>query len=79
MNLLKVLKDITTTADGQTFDNIRISSLLATLAYIAMSVANVFVLKHDFDPTAYGTGAAALFAAAGAAIRLKQTDEPSAQ
>lgn len=78
MNLQKVLKDITTTANGQTFDNIRISSLVVTLAYVALTFVSIFYLKQAFDPATFGAGAGAIFAAAGAAIGLKKGDEPGA-
>lgn len=76
--LLRVLKDITTTGNGQTYDNIRISSLVVVLAYLAFEAVNLFYLRQNFDPTAFGTGIAAIFASVGAAINLKKGDEPSA-
>lgn len=77
MSFLKVLKDISTTADGATFDNIRISSTVAVIALICLSAANLYA-QRTFDALAFGGGVATVLAATGAAINLKKKDEPDA-
>lgn len=76
--LSKVLKDITTTANGETFDVIRIGTMIVTLAYMGLEIANIVALKQPFNAAEFGTGIAAVYAAAGAAIGMKKGDEPNA-
>lgn len=69
---------LTTGADNRTPDVIRIGSILLGAQFLALAGWSSFVQGSPFDAMAYGTGAAALLGATGAALRLKKTDEPEA-
>lgn len=71
MDLLRrILRQTTTGPDNQTFDIVRIAGGLMALQFLANSLWAVIVKNHDFDPTSYGTGAAAMLTALGAAMRI---------
>lgn len=76
MALLWFLRKITTGKDNETPDCIRIGGILLGAQFILLAGFDAIVLKHPFDPNAYGIGAAALLAAIGAALRMKAPTEP---
>lgn len=74
--LLRMIRKLTTGKDNSTPDVIRIGGILLGFQFIVLAGFDAFVLRNAFDAMAYGGGAAALLAAIGAALRLKQTSEP---
>lgn len=73
--ILMFIRKITTGRDNETPDLIRIGGILIGFQFILLASWDAFGLRNAFDPMAYGGGAAALLAAIGAALRLKQTSE----
>lgn len=71
-------RQLTTSRDNQTPDVIRIGSILLGAQFLALAGFDALVLHNSFDPSNYGTGAAALLAATGAALWAKRKDEPEA-
>lgn len=71
------LKDISTTRDGESFDVIRVTLILAGLAFIFATIWDVVVNKH-FNGFEVGGGFGAMTGGAGVGIGQKQKDEPSA-
>lgn len=67
----KLLIHMTTLSDNKSFDIVRIMGLFMGLQFLGNALFAVVVKGHDFDPNAYGLGAAALLAALGAAMRLR--------
>jgi hypothetical protein len=76
MKLPKFIQDILTTADGITFDNVRLGMAICTVSLVGFEFYQVVIKAEAFDPVAFGTGAAALFAGGGAGIAMKKRDEP---
>ena len=74
--LRKVLVDISTGIDGKTFCWARVSGHLAVVSYIGLSVSD-FVVSHQFNPIAFGTGFGALIGSVGGAIWAKRDTEPT--
>lgn len=72
------LRELTTSRDNQTPDVIRIGAILIGAQFVAHAAFDLFALNNGFDPTSYGTGAAAILAATGAALWAKRNDEPGA-
>lgn len=73
--ILMFIRKLTTGRDNHTPDLIRIGGVLIGFQFILLAGWDAFGLRNAFDPMAYGGGAAALLAAIGAALRLKQTSE----
>lgn len=73
--ILMFIRKLTTGRDNHTPDLIRIGGILIGFQFILLASWDAFGLRNAFDPMAYGGGAAALLAAIGAALRLKQTSE----
>lgn len=72
------LRELTTSRDNQTPDVIRIGAVLIGLQFVLNAGLDLIILRNPFDPSNYGTGAAAILAATGAALWAKRTDEPGA-
>lgn len=70
---------LTTSRDNQTPDVIRIGGVLIGVQFLLHSGFDLVVLNNAFDPTNYGTGAAAILASIGAALGFKRRDEPEPQ
>lgn len=70
------LRHLTTGKDNTTPDVVRILGLLIGVQFILNAGWAIVVQNAPFDPTNYGTGAAALLAAIGAALGLKAKCEP---
>lgn len=68
----RVLKDITTTANGQDYDVGRVLGILGVLTFLGLSIAN----WAKFDPQTFGVGFAAVIAGMGAALALQHKTEP---
>lgn len=77
--ILKWVRLLTTSRDNQTPDVIRIGTILIGTQFVVLAGWDAFVLRNSFDPSNYGTGAAAILAAAGAALWAKRKDEPGAE
>lgn len=75
MAILLFIRKLTTGRDNHTPDLIRIGGVLLGFQFILLAGWDAFGLRNAFDPMAYGGGAAALLAAIGAALRLKQSSE----
>ncbi|MBF7012529.1 hypothetical protein QUC32_23050 [Novosphingobium resinovorum] len=73
---LRVIRHLTTGKDNATPDVIRIGGILMGAQFLALATYDVIALGHAFSPTDYGAGAAALLAAIGTALRIKQSTEP---
>jgi hypothetical protein len=72
---LLFIRKITTGKDNETPDLIRIGGILLGFQFIVLAGWDAFGLRNAFDPMAYGGGAAALLAAIGAALRMKEPTE----
>lgn len=70
------LRGLTTSRDNQTPDVIRIGAVLIGAQFVINAAFDLFALHNAFDPTNYGTGAASILAATGAALWAKCKDEP---
>ena len=70
-----VMKDMLTEIDGQSYAVVKVLGFLVVLVFMVLEVC-AFFLQKPFDAQAYGLGAGAAIAAMGAAIRLtdKQND-----
>lgn len=75
--VLTWVRILTSTRDNKTPDVIRIGGILLGTQFLVLAGWDIAVHGHPFDPMNYGTGAAALLTAIGAALRLKKCDEPS--
>lgn len=76
--ILKWVRELTTSRNNQTPDVIRISTILLLAQFSINSGYDLFGLGNPFEPTDFGTGAGLILAAAGAALLMKQKDEPDA-
>lgn len=70
---------LTTSRDNQTPDVIRLGAILIGLQFLVNAGFDLFILNNAFSPTNYGSGAAAILAATGAALWAKRKDEPGAE
>lgn len=72
------LNDLMTTRDGVSFDVIRVGAIVTGATFVGLAIYAVVANKQPFDPLAFGSGAAALFAGVGVGIGAKVKDEPDA-
>ena len=72
----RIFKDTFTGKDNDTIDIGRVLWGLGVFSFILFAGYVVFYSKA-FDPIAYGAGFAAVLAAGGAAIRIKDGEEPT--
>lgn len=75
--LLFWVRALTTGRDNETPDLIRIGGILLGAQYLILAGWSVLALDNAFDALSYGSGAAALLAAIGAALRMKASTEPN--
>ena len=75
MSIGKVLKDIHTGIDNQTFDHGRIMASLSFIAYFGYAVANL-VMSHPWTAVDFAGGVSALAVSFGIHLKLKQGTEP---
>ena len=73
--MMKFFKDILTGIDGKTYDNIRVYMMFSVFVFLGSSVWHLYD-ENVFDPVAFGSGLAAIFAAGGAGILMKKDTEP---
>ena len=76
--LIKILKDVSTGIDGESYDVIRLLSILVVLVALGLTIYTVVYKQTNFDIQSYGIGIGSIFAAIGAALKLKESTEPSA-
>lgn len=74
--LLSFLKDITTTKDGESFDVIRVSLIIAGLSLIFLAAWDVIANRTHFNALEFGGGIGTLLGGAGLGIGAKRKDEP---
>jgi hypothetical protein len=71
----KLLYDILTTGDNQTFDNGRVLATLVIVCFLLFTGCDV-VLTHTFEYEQFGIGIGATFAGVGLNLKLKENSEP---
>ena len=77
MNLAaKIVKDLLTGIDGQTYDPARIYGLGAVAVFFGLAIIAVCVKGQTFDAQAYGIGFGALLAGFGLGVNFKKSTEP---
>ncbi|MFN3582792.1 hypothetical protein [Phenylobacterium sp.] len=74
--LLTILKHVTTTRDGESYDVVRVGMILSGAALIFLAGWDVVAHRASFDPLAFGGGVAAILFGGGAGIAAKRKDEP---
>jgi hypothetical protein len=73
--IAKVLKDISTSRDGESFDVIRVTLIFGGLAFVFCGVWDVIVNTH-FNALEFGGGLGAMAGGSGVGIGAKAKDEP---
>ena len=74
--MLKLLHDILTEVDGETFCVLKIGAALMILVGLALAIYKAVHPGVDFDMEHYGIGSGSVLAAAGAAFKLKPDSTP---
>lgn len=74
--LLTILKHVSTSRDGESYDVIRVGMILSGAALIFLAGWDVIVHRAAFDALQFGTGVAAILFGGGAGIGAKRKDEP---
>lgn len=72
----RVVKDMVTLADGQTYDIARIFAICIIPVYIGMGVGELVMAPTPFDFQAFGVGFGAILTGLGAFLFLKNPTEP---
>lgn len=72
LGALQAVRRLCTARDNETPDVIAIGGMLLGFQFLVLAHIAVVAKGQQFDPMAYGGGAAALLAAIGAALKLKQ-------
>lgn len=72
----KFIKDSMTGKDNETYDAIRILSVLSIVIALGLTVYVVVWKDKPFNIQDYGIGLGLIFAAVGAALKLKESTEP---
>jgi hypothetical protein len=73
----QALQTMLTGKDNQTHDVVRWMAIAAVLVALGLEIYVVAVHKSQpFDMQTFGIGVGALFAAVGAALKLKESTEP---
>ena len=76
-SVLHAIRRLCTSRDNKTPDVIAIGGMLLGAQFLILAHIAVVQKEQQFDPMAYGGGAAALIAAIGAALRMKPEDGPA--
>ena len=71
-----IIKQLLTGKDNQTHDFVRWLGVLAVLVALGLTVYVVVWRSQPFDLQQFGVGMGSVFAALGAALKLKETTEP---
>jgi preprotein translocase subunit SecG len=72
----EIIKQLLTGKDNQTHDFVRWLGVLAVLVALGLTVYVVVWRGQPFDLQQFGVGMGSVFAALGAALKLKETTEP---
>jgi hypothetical protein len=73
----KVLKDITTVANGNDYDLVRIAILVGIIAFIILSFYALIIKSQPWSPQDYGLGLGAILGGGGLGLKFKQNTEPN--
>ncbi|MFN3573640.1 MAG: hypothetical protein ACK4TR_08945 [Phenylobacterium sp.] len=74
--ILTILKHVSTTRDGESYDVVRVGMVLSGAALILFTGWDVIAHRAAFDPLNFGAGVAAILFGGGAGIGAKRKDEP---
>ena len=77
-HLSKVLKDMLTGIDGESYDLVRVNGLISAVLPHVYIIKNNIMDGKPLDFQAYGIGMAAIYVAVGTALKLKESTEPPA-
>lgn len=72
--MFKIIKQLFTEPDNQTFCPVRLVAVLGVFQYLGLSIAH-YVQHHIFDPQGYAIGFGALVGGVGVALGVKK-DSP---
>ncbi len=72
----KVIKDITTVANGNDYDLGRISILFGVITFLALSIFALVWKSQFWSPENYGIGLGAILGGGGLGLKLKRETEP---
>ncbi len=72
----KLLKQLFTGKDNETQDLVRWLAALSFVVALGLDVYVVAWKNQQYDMQQFGVGLAAIFAAVGAALKLKESTEP---
>jgi hypothetical protein len=73
---MDILTQLLTGKDNTTHDLFRWLAVGSVVTGLALEIYSVVSLKKTFDMQAFGLGMAAVFAGAGAGLKLKEGTEP---
>lgn len=76
MNTRKLIKDILTGIDNQSFDNGRVVCLISFLVYYVMAIVGM-CMGHPWSAIDFASGIGAMAVGFGINLRLKHNTEPS--
>jgi hypothetical protein len=74
---MKILKDILTGIDNETYDNARVLCFFSHFVYFAMSIIN-FCINKTWVPMDFASGVAAMAVGFGIHLYMKKDTEPKA-
>lgn len=74
-NLKDVIRELLTGSDNVTHDLYNYLSIGMVLTFIGLSIYDVAVLGHTFNPQSFGIGAGGTLAGVGVALGLKPKTE----
>lgn len=78
MKMPKILKDMLTGKDNETYSAARMLWLGGGVTFIFLSVYHVVVGKHPFDYQQFGTGLGLVLAGGGIGVGAQASTEPGA-
>jgi hypothetical protein len=76
MLIHKVIKDILTGIDNETFDNGRVLCLLSYVIYFVLALASFYML-HPWGAVDFAAGVGAMGVGFGVNLKLKEGSEPN--
>ena len=74
--VVKVIKDITTVANGEDYDLGRIALLIGIIAFIILSIYALAIKSQNFNAQDYGIGLGSLLGGGGLGLKFKKDTEP---
>ncbi len=75
MNIRKIINDIMTGADNESFDNGRVVCLLSFIVYFILAFCNLHA-GHPWTAMDFSGGTTAMAVGFGVNLRLKKSTEP---